>query len=219
MLAAFYVLSYSCVVLYRHANGDAVSLELAILGLLSERPRSGYDLKTKCFEGPVRSFWTADQAQIYRTLERLRDGKLVTATRRRQAGRPDRRLFEITHAGREALGAMLSASAPLPPLRDAFLMQLYFAAGVDDDALLEVLRTRRSELQSRLEELRTRSAELAAVPGQSARDSVLRQTAFDGAIAQHRALIDWLDECIEAVEDGALPGSEHGIGQRHLFGS
>lgn len=196
-----------------------MSLDLAILGFLAEKPRSGYDLKTRCFEGPLRSFWTADQAQIYRTLERLRTARLVSVTRRRQATRPDRRIFEITHAGREALAEQLGTPTPLPPLRDPFLIQLYFAAALDDEALLAVLESRREEHQKRLEALRARAAELASGKDLDNRDAVLKQTAFDGAIAQQRALIDWLDDCVEAVRDGALPGSEQGIGQRHLFGS
>lgn len=196
-----------------------MSIELAILGFLSEKPRSGYDLKTRCFEGRLRSFWTADQAQIYRTLERLKDAKFVSATRRRQAGRPDRRVFEITQSGREAYASLLGAPSPLPPLRDPFLVQLYFSAHLTDDELLVLLRGRREEHQERLDELRARSRELAGMSDLTPRDSVLKQTAFDGAVSQQRALVDWLDECIEAVEEGALPGSDRGIGQRHLFGT
>jgi len=195
-----------------------VSLELAILGFLAERPRSGYDLKTRCFAGPIASFWTADQAQIYRTLERLRTAKFVSATRRRQASRPDRRIFEITHAGREHLAEHLAAPQQLPPLRDPFLVQLFFAARLGDDDLLGVLQARRDEHQQKLEGLRTHSGELSRQQDLTPREAVLKQTSLDGAMAQQRATIDWLDECIEAVREGALPGSGQGTGQRHLFG-
>jgi DNA-binding PadR family transcriptional regulator len=197
-----------------------MSLDLAILGFLNEHPRSGYDLKTQCFRGPVGTFWTADQAQIYRTLERLRSARLVAATRKRQASRPDRRVYEITRSGRETLLQQLGETAPLPRLRDPFLVQLYFAADLDDDALLSVLQARRDAHQVRLNELRQRSAELAGTAGGTAqRAIVLQQTALDGAISQHCAAIDWLDECLDAVRAGALPGSETGVGQRHLFGT
>lgn len=196
-----------------------MSLELAILGFLSEQPRTGYDLKTRCFAGPAAAFWGADQAQIYRTLDRLDDAKLVVSKVRRQAGKPNRKVYETTHAGREMLGEMLASATPLPPLRDPFLLQLYFAHRLDDEALIEVLSARRDAHQQRLEELRVLSAELARDHSLNARDAVLRQTAIDGAMVQQRAVIDWLDDCIHAASDGALPGSTQGIGQRHLFGS
>jgi PadR family transcriptional regulator, regulatory protein AphA len=196
-----------------------VPLEVAILGFLAERSRSGYDLKTRCFAGPMSVIWTADQAQIYRTLERLREAGHVAVTRRRQVSRPDRRIYEITTAGREALAARLSTPTPLPPLRDSFLVGLFFSAACDDASLVSVLAARRTEHQVKLDELREYAAALASDDPQtaSARVTVLRETALEGAMTHHRATIDWLDECIDAVRDGALPGSETGTGQRHLF--
>lgn len=195
-----------------------MSLELAILGFLAERPRTGYDLKTRGFGGALGAFWTADQAQIYRTLERLRVAKLVAASRKRQSSRPDQKVFELTPAGREALSDALSASEVFPPLRDPFLLQLYFSAELTDDDLLALLRARRDDCQRRLDDVRERSAEHAERHEIPARAAVLHQTALDGVAAGHKATIDWLDECIEAVEEGALPGSAKGSGQRHLFG-
>lgn len=196
-----------------------MALEYAILGFLSERPHSGYDLKTRCFGESVMMFWNADQAQIYRTLERLQKARLVSSSRRRQAGRPDRRVFEITTAGRDALDAWLSGSESLPPLRDPLFLRLWFGATATDDALLGVLRARRVDLEAHMALLRSASAELAENHRLPQRSQVLRQTAYDGAIARDRASIEWLDECIAAIDQGVLPGSDDkGIGQRFLFG-
>ena len=96
-----------------------MSLDAAILGFLGERPRSGYDLKTRCFDGAAKDFWTADQAQIYRTLERLQGSKLVTATRKRQAGKPDRKVYSITELGRRTLTAWLGVALSTDRTREA----------------------------------------------------------------------------------------------------
>jgi len=197
-----------------------MSLDHAILGFLSERPRSGYDLKTRCFDDAVEPFWSADQAQIYRTLDRLQRSRLVSSTRRKQAGRPDRRIYEITPSGRDHLEGWLSSPLPVPPVRDAFALQLYFGASLSDESLGDVLSAHRQAHQARLDELRRLSGDLAHESSVSDRTMTLRQTAFDGAIARERTAVDWLDDCIEAVRQGALPGSEApGTGQRHLFGT
>ena len=47
-----------------------MELKHAILGLLSIRSASGYDL-ARAFAGSVAHFWHADRSQIYRTLDRL----------------------------------------------------------------------------------------------------------------------------------------------------
>ena len=196
-----------------------MSLDAAILGFLSERPRSGYDLKTRCFDVAAKDFWTADQAQIYRTLERLQAGRLVTATRKRQAGKPDRKVYELTGTGRDTLSAWLGSHLPLTPPREHFLLQLYFAADLSDTALLELLTDRRALHQARLDDLRSRAGSSANDTSVSLREIALRDSAFDGAIAIERASIDWLDDSIEGLRGGALPpATEQDTSQRTLFG-
>ena len=196
-----------------------MSLEYAILGFLSERPRSGYDLKVRCFDDDARLLWTADQAQIYRTLDRLRTTGLITRARRRSQGRPDRLVYDITDEGRAALAGWLSCPAPLPLSRDPFALQLYFGAGLDDETLAALISDRRAQHQQRLEALRDRSDSLAADASLTARTMVVRQTALDGALARERTAIDWLDDCLEAIEHGALPEVTQVVAEGHLPGA
>lgn len=182
-----------------------MSLELAILGFLSERPRSGYDLKTRCFDDSAKPFWTADQAQIYRTLERLRAAKLVAYTRRRQTGRPDRKIYEITRAGLDMLATSLAETRPLPTPRDRFLLQLFFSARLEDEEIRQLLADRRALHQARLQELRDTAVELSRDHALGEREFALRQAALAGAIAAERAAIDWLDDIHESVAAGHLP--------------
>lgn len=185
-----------------------MSLEHAILGFLNAHARSGYDLKTRCFDVEVRAFWSADQAQIYRTLERMKGAHLVKATRRRQSGKPDRKVYEITPAGLEALALWEATAAPLSPPRDAFLLQVYFAGAASDETIVALLSSRRTAHQTRLEELRDEAVALSRDHTVPARTAAMRQAAYDGAIATERASIDWLDDILEAIADGLLPGSE-----------
>jgi len=185
-----------------------LSLEHAILGFLSSKARSGYDLKTRCFDDEAKAFWNADQAQIYRTLERLREARLVNAKRRRQPGKPDRKVYEITPTGRDAFDLWAATAAPLSPVRDAFLLQVYFAGELPDDAIVTLLSDRRALHQARLEELRGQAVDLSRDHTVPARIAAMRQAAYDGAIATERATIDWLDDILEAISDGLLPGSE-----------
>jgi DNA-binding PadR family transcriptional regulator len=209
-----------CLVLYLEEGDPLVSLELAILGLLGERPRSGYELKTRCFNGPLRPLWAADQAQIYRTLDRLAQSGHVSSTRERQTGRPDRRLYEITSAGREVLGSRLAEHLPVVNPRDPFLLHLYFGGSLPDETLLEMLEERRAHHAAQIAVLESTAAGLEA-ENTSSRVAVLRQTAFDGAAERERALVRWLDDCIHALNEGALPDPQAAaeIGKRHAMGA
>lgn len=197
-----------------------MSLEYAILGLLSEKPRSGYDLKTRAFDRTLSALWPADQAQIYRTLDRLQKERMVTSTRKRQAGKPDRKVFSITDIGQGELRRWLDTAEPGAPARDPFMLQLHFGDALSDDELLGLLRSRRTVHVERLDRLHECSAELAADHSINPRAQILRQTTFDGAASRERSAIEWIDDCIAAISEGALPGDRSdGDGQRALFGN
>jgi PadR family transcriptional regulator AphA len=174
-----------------------MSLEHAILGFLDRQPMTGYDLKTRCFDREAAPFWTADQAQVYRTLDRLQRSGLVTSQLIPQPGRPDRKVFAPTPVGRRALREWLETPHPLPTLRDPFLLQIFFSAGMADEAVLAVLDTARDGYQRRLDRLRGQRGRplVEAVAG----DMSSAETALDGAIAQARATIDWIDGCADRV--------------------
>ena len=193
-----------------------MSLDHAILGFLASEDLSGYDLKTLCFAREASHFWTADQAQVYRTLDRLERKCWVSSKTVRQRGKPDRRVYSLTRTGREALDEWVAQRHPLPALRDPFLLQLYFGPEVPDETLLDVLTARREECQVRLDALRDRARALARQAGKRPdRTALLRRMTLDGALADTRATIDWLDDCIETLRSA----SDKAGPQRTLFGT
>jgi PadR family transcriptional regulator, regulatory protein AphA len=195
-----------------------MSLEAAILGFLGEQPRSGYDLKTRCFDDAVGDFWTADQAQIYRTLDRLQTANMVSVARKRQSGRPDRKVYSLTDLGRQALTSWMSTPVPLSAPRDSFLLQLYFGASATDGDVTGQLKNRRALHQARLDNLRDHASHAAMSATVSARQATLRNAAFSGAMAVETAAIDWLDDCIEGVESGGLPPAVTADERQSLLG-
>lgn len=177
-----------------------MSLDHAILGLLRENDMSGYDLKRQAFDGGVSHIWNADQAQIYRTLERLGARKFVSAKRVRQSSRPDRKTYRLTDSGRKELEKWLSTHHSHPASRNPFMLQLRLAEDLPDQALSEVILSERDVLQRHLDDLRAIKADYARMsPEPLTRRHVLHQMTLDGAIAQIRSKIDWLDDCMELL--------------------
>jgi len=174
-----------------------VSLEYAILGFLQNAELSGYDLKTRCFDHDAAHYWTADQAQIYRTLDRLELQGDVTVTPKRQRNKPDRKVYSITANGRTRLSDWAAEPHPLPPYRDPFLIQLRFSDSLDEASIAETLVQRRNSHQTRLEELRDRSLRIPTELDLPRRSKELQRMTLDAAIASERAAIDWLDHCID----------------------
>ena len=73
---------------------------------------SGYDL-AKGFDASVANFWMATPQQLYRELDRLAGQGLIQARVVHQERRPNKRLFSLTDAGRDAI-QQFTAKAPKP---------------------------------------------------------------------------------------------------------
>ncbi|MCA9995856.1 MAG: PadR family transcriptional regulator [Anaerolineales bacterium] len=131
-----------------------MSLKHTILGFLSFRSLSGYDLK-KAFDQSVSHFWPADQSQIYRTLKQLDKEGLITKQVIPRQDQLDIKVYEITETGRQALNQWLST--PLPPTgpREPFFFLLYFAFMLQDDQVGYLLQTEIDQLDGMLREYET----------------------------------------------------------------
>jgi DNA-binding PadR family transcriptional regulator len=186
-----------------------MTLENAILGFLEREPMSGYDLKTRCFDDAVGHVWSADQAQVYRTLERLSKRGLVRSRLVPQRGKPDRRVFSITPKGSKSLAAWLREAVEPSPVRDPFLLRLALAETLQDEELVRLLEEARETYQVRLEALR---AEAAAPPPASAaadpRTADLFRMTLGAAMSATRTAIDWIDDCKDRIASG-LPQAAH----------
>src|SRR5512137_879203 len=113
-----------------------MSLKHAILGFLNYEPQTGYELK-EVFDDSVQHFWSADQSQIYRTLNELMEENWVTMEVVPQDNRPNRKVYTITKAGREELRRWLQQPPPVQIPRSAGLIQVFFAGQLSDEEILQ----------------------------------------------------------------------------------
>ena len=88
-------------------------LEYAALGLLMQGPQHGYALY-QTFEEEFGSIWKAGQTKFYVTLNGLLDDGILEARTEPQEGRPARKVYELTDAGREAFEAWLREPVTSP---------------------------------------------------------------------------------------------------------
>ncbi|MCA2241931.1 PadR family transcriptional regulator [Mycobacterium sp. WUMAC-067] len=135
-----------------------MSLRDAVLAALLEGESSGYDL-AKGFDASVANFWPATPQQLYRELDRLADQGLIRARVVRQERRPNKRMFSLTGAGRDAI-RHFTAKAPKPSvIRDELLVKVQAADAGDmaavRESILERLQWASAKVQ-RYERLRAR---------------------------------------------------------------
>ncbi len=184
-----------------------MSLAHVILGLLQQQERTGYDLKTQCFDDCIAHLWPADQAQIYRTLDKLEAQDWIVCSVKIQHDRPNRKVYHITEAGKAELTRWLQMHQPLPVVREPLLAQLYFAAQLSDEAIVQLLE---QELEVRREKLaecealrNTSSAGINALVSSDdpamVREQKLHQLVLKLVTQREKLYLDWLEAAIEAI--------------------
>ena len=130
------------------------------LGLLTFGAASGYDLK-KRFEQSFRHFYSAGYGSIYPALAYLADTELVTCEEIVQDGRPDRKLYRITAAGRAEFAKALDNTNPGHKMRSEFMAMMFFAHLMTPAQLKALLEHRTEELTAVLEEMAAEPSDTA----------------------------------------------------------
>jgi len=124
------------------------STDYAVLGMLTLKPMSGYDIRATIGES-IAYFWTESYGQIYPTLKRLTKEKLVTR-RAEKAGGRERHVYAVTPAGRDALADWLREPAQPRAPRNELLFKLFFARQASPaDAIGQVTRFREGKARER----------------------------------------------------------------------
>ncbi|MBN1302990.1 MAG: PadR family transcriptional regulator [Anaerolineales bacterium] len=183
-----------------------MSLDHAILGFLSYHPYSGYDLK-KVFDVSVRHFWSADQSQIYRTLNRLTEQGLAKMEVVRQDNRPDRKVYHITAAGRDELTQWLTGIPQMDEPRSASLVQVFFLGQLSDEEALEKFEGFAGLLRmilSRYDEIPEDINQVYEEVG-SARERFFWNLTLENGISSMRANLAWAESVINRLKSGQAP--------------
>ena len=120
-----------------------MALKHVILTVLHQGPATGYTI-AKDFDDVLGYFWSASHQQVYRDLGRLADAGLVRFTIEPQNEKPDRKVYELTEAGREELRSW--AEAPIKPKKthDELLVKLLAGELVGSTAMMALVDEQRS---------------------------------------------------------------------------
>lgn len=127
------------------AGINLMDIKTVCLGMLTDGDASGYDMK-KCFESSFGHFFPAGYGSIYPALATLARNGLVEFEQVLQDGKPDRKVYNITEKGREALMEGLANPNPSHKVRSEFLATLWFAHLMTDKQIDTVVENKLEEL-------------------------------------------------------------------------
>lgn len=162
-----------------------MSIKFAILALLAEKPRHGYEIKNE-FDRRTNHTWPLNIGQVYTTLDRLeRDGLCY-----RGEETPDGRVIAtISPKGREEVRRWFTTPiAPANPPRNELAIKIALAATSKDVDVATLIQDQRHATMHQLQECRQARRSVAE-------DDLACQLLVDGMIFAAEAEIRWLDHC------------------------
>jgi len=169
----------------------------AVLGLLANRPGSGYDIK-KRFEQFVGKFWSESYGQIYPIAKELVDEGLATRSNEHTDGRPDRSVLTITDKGLEELRSWLTKPPDPHKERLEVLLRLMCGTHVTVEDNIRLVQRFRDEWLAHLESYSEIESALRAT---SDFDKMLPYWMLGVSCGMHlgKAYIEWCDEALEKL--------------------
>jgi PadR family transcriptional regulator, regulatory protein AphA len=182
-----------------------MSLSHVLLGLLADRPASGYDL-LKRFEISLANVWPARQSQIYTELGRLAEGGLIEVAAEGPRGRKD---YALTEAGLTELRRWLTETKPKKTRRNEAMMRVFFLDVLTKDQAVAYLTGMATQAAQNGEQLKALEESIGwddsglAVYGHLALEWGLRNAAMQREWAQWAA-----DKIASAGPRRELPGPQ-----------
>jgi len=176
-----------------------MALEHAILVSLRERPASGLDLARR-FDRSIGFFWSATHQQIYRVLGRMEGDGWVRSRSVAQHGRPDKRVYESTAAGRRELELWIADTVPMEQFRSDMAVKLRAAAYGDRQTVLDQVREHRADHATRLAHYEALAARDFPDPTALGGHPLDVYLVLRGGIRLESFWVEWLTEYINAHE-------------------
>lgn len=162
-------------------------LELAILGLLKERPMHGYELK-KRLSYMLGHFWTVSYGSLYPALKRLEKSAAIERAYSVKEKTRNRNVYRITRKGETTFMRMLTENVSNASLANTekFDLRMTFFQYLEPETRLELLEMRRMYLEDQV-------AKFKAYRSTNKDEDRYRTGLLRHKVDQAKSDIRWLD--------------------------
>jgi DNA-binding PadR family transcriptional regulator len=162
-------------------------LELAILGLLKERPMHGYELK-KRLSYMLGHFWTVSYGSLYPALKRLEKSSSIERAYSVKEKTRNRNVYRITRKGEAGFMRRLTENITDSSLADTekFDLRMAFFQYLEPETRIDLLEMRRRYLEDQV-------AKFKAYRSTNTDEDHYRTGLLRHKVDQARSDIRWLD--------------------------
>lgn len=179
------------------SSTDLPQTSFAVLGMLSFYPMSGYDLKQFADRSIGHFYWSPAKSQVYAELRRLKSAGLVTERHVEQEGRPDKRVYAISAAGRKRLSDWVeNTEFEQDVFKSSLMLRLFFGEVADPASLIHLLEENLAFEKETLAELEAMEERCLT----SDEKTTFTLLTIQGGIHFKKASIKWSEESIETLK-------------------
>lgn len=177
-----------------------MSIHYAILGILSYKQMSGYDLK-KVIQDSSFMYWSGNNNQIYKALSELLDKGQVTSEVMHQEGSPTKKIYGITDAGLVALKEwVLSPIEPID-IKKPFLIQLAWSKQLNSKELKSLIDEYYNQVKEQLLLEKNKREDGFLPSDRTALESTIWNFIQDNIVRTYEHELVWIEELLEAISD------------------
>lgn len=163
-----------------------IDVKTLCLGVLSRGDASGYEIRKEFEEGPLSHFSDAGFGSIYPALRRLTEDGHIVMLPHSGDGRPDKKLYRITPAGRHALYQALTRAPAPDKLRSDLMFILSFGHLLPPRHLDRIISDRISDYRRLIAVMEAQENQVARTPGESFVEGM--------GLAIYRAVASYLED-------------------------
>ncbi len=175
----------------------------AVLGLLSVRPWSAYELAQQ-IERSLGWFWPRTPRKIYDEAKRLVDAGFA-ASEATSTGQRRRTVYSITERGRRELRRWLAEPSEPLKLESEGLVRLFFADAGDLSHLRSTLEGMRAGADDRISTLRSMIDAIDDGSDEFARRRSINALGLRFQLDHHRMVRTWSDWALDATATWQSP--------------
>ena len=130
-----------------------MSVRSLCLAILNFGDATGYEIRKEAIEGRFSYFDDASFGSIYPALAKLTADGMVTVREEIQPGKPARKVYSVTDAGREEFVTTLCEPQAPDTFKSPFLLVALHAEQVGPDVLRRAIERRREQVRAELKHL------------------------------------------------------------------
>ena len=168
-----------------------MNINYALLGMLSYRPMTGYDLK-KIIQDSSFMHWSGNNNQIYKALVELLNDGYVTSETKFQESSPSKKIYTITKEGTDELKEWAGSKPEPAELKKSFLVQLAWADLLGNVELEKLLAEYENEIGLQLIMNREKIRRGRVLAFRTEREALLWRMIDENIVSTYQCELEWI---------------------------